>query len=169
MPLEIERKYLIDGTNPSPYGECPVPFETSYLVQTYLVAKEGVSSERVRERTPDTGLPVYTHTKKVRVSDGVHHEDERVITKRSFDRLLKRMDPGMVSITKTRRVFEWLGWTFEVDFFNGPHQGLVIMEIELPYVGVPFPLPPFIPVIREVTSEPWSTNAALARAGGWKP
>lgn len=168
MPLEIERKYLVDGTNPSPYGEWPVPFETSYIVQTYLVTKDGkVSSERVRERTPDTGLPVYTHTKKVRVSDGVHHEDERIISKRTFRSLLKRMDPEMAVITKTRRVFQWIGWTFEVDFFNGPLQGLVIMEIELPYVGVEFPLPPFIPIIREVTSESGFTNAALARSG-WK-
>lgn len=175
MPLEIERKFLVDASRLPPLDAWPVPFEASYIVQSYLKAKDSkVSSERVRQRIPTDGGPCkYTHTKKVRVDDGVHHEDECEVSKRSYNRLLKRADPSMVVISKVRRVFGWPGdgkdWIFELDFFSAPHDGLVLLEIELPYVGTDFPMPPFIPVVREVTKERGYSNAALARAGKWTP
>lgn len=169
MPLEIERKFLVDSKRLTATVDWPVPFTTSHILQTYLVPLGGkVSSERVRQRIPTDGGPcTYTHTKKRRVDDGVHHEDEREVSRRSYNRLLKRADPKMVTISKVRWVFDWIGWTWEMDIFATPHEGLVLLEIELPYVGVEFPIPPFVPVIREVTRERDYSNAALARAGKW--
>lgn len=176
MPLEIEHKFLVDMSRIPADEDWPVPFVASYIVQSYLKPKDGkVSSERVRMRIPTDGGPcVHTHTKKVRVDDGVHHEDEREVSKRSYSRLLKRADPSMAVIHKVRRVFGWteggtLPWTFELDYFQAPLTGLCLLEIELPYVGVQFPLPPWLPVVREVTKERGYSNAALARAGTWNP
>lgn len=165
MPLEIERKFLLAAL-PSDW---PVPFVDSHLVQAYLVPRDKrTTSERVRTRIPTDGGPcVYTHTKKVRVSDGVHEEDEREVSKASYNRLLKRADPAMVPISKVRRVFDWAGQTFELDVFSGPHTGLIVMEVELPSEDTPVTLPPWLNITREVTTERDFTNAAMARKGRW--
>jgi CYTH domain-containing protein len=162
MPLEIERKFLV-ASQPDVW---PVPYVDSDIVQVYLVPKDPrVTSERVRLRTPATGNgpPVYTHTKKVRVDAGIHEEDEQVITKDEFIFLGNRSDPEMYPISKRRRVFEWAGHTFELDMFSAPHVGLEVMEVELPSMDTPVELPPFIGIVREVTTEREYTNAALAR------
>ena len=163
MPLEIERKFLVASAP----MEWPVHYKDSNIVQVYLNPRDKrVTSERVRMRIPFDGGPVvYTHTKKVRVTDGVHEEDEREISKRSYTRLLARGFYPPRIISKTRRVFDCAGHTFELDTFIDPLRGLMILEVELPSMDTPVELPPFLSIVREVTTEPKYTNAALARNG----
>ena len=164
--MEIERKFLVD---PSGVPDVwPVEFEASFITQTGLVPrKKRFSSERVRKRQY-AGIPaVYTHTSKIRIGDGIHEEDERVIRRSDYERLLKRADPAMVCLSKVRRVFNFEGQTFELDLFQGPFQGLVLLEIELTSMDVPVTLPSFLAVVREVTSVPGYTNSALAKKGQW--
>lgn len=169
MPLEIERKFLIAPGGVPADADWPVEFADHHIVQTYLVPKKDWhTSERVRMQIPTDGRScTYTHTLKMRVSDGVHEEDEEVISKGSYTRLLKRADTGMVPVSKVRRVFEWSGRKFELDTFSHPFAGLVMMEVELPSMDVTVELPPFIRIEREVTTEKGYTNAALARKGRW--
>jgi CYTH domain-containing protein len=163
MATEIERKFLV-GSVPDVW---PVPYEDFVIVQAYLVPLDpAVTSERVRSRTrlPD-GDPVYTHTKKVRLGDGVHEEDERNVDIERYVKLLCRRDVTMQTISKMRRVFDWAGRTFELDYFDPPLVGLGILEVELPAMDAPVELPPFVAVVREVTTERDYTNAAIARSG----
>lgn len=166
MAIEIERKFLVASYPLS--TEWPVPYTDSSIMQTYLVASSGVTSERVRSRTSlEDGSCVYTHTKKVRLDAGVHQEDEVVVDYTAYQRLLAGADPEMMSIVKTRRVFAWAGTTFELDIFEVFHKGLALLEVELPTMDTPVEMPPFVQILREVTQDSGYTNAALARKGMW--
>ncbi len=167
MPLEIERKFLVDPE--CLWADWPVAYTESAIYQVYLVTrKKKFSSERVRVTIPARGLgPIYTHTTKQRLGAGIHDEDERAIVRSEYRRLLRRADAKMVPISKTRRTFTWREWVFEVDIFEAPFNGLVEMEVELPSMDVQVELPPFITVVREVTTEREFSNAALARKGSW--
>lgn len=166
MGIEIERKFLVASYPPA--EAWPGPYTDTSIMQTYLVASPGVTSERVRSRTTlDGSSCVYTHTKKVRIDAGVHQEDEVVVDFATYQRLIGGADPAMMSIVKTRRVFPWAGATFELDIFEVFHKGLVLLEIELPTADTLVEMPPFVQIVREVTQEPEFTNAALARKGRW--
>lgn len=186
MALEIERKFLVPKAFIPPDAEWPVPFTDYHIVQVYLTPKDKrVTSERVRVTIPtDRGSPRWTHTKKIRVSDGVHEEQERSIGKGSYTRMLKRATTGMVPVQKMRRVFYWLDRKFELDIFAKPFEPLVMLEIELasedefnrPPVlkgdswdstGAAFTLPAFLKIGSDVTPDRSFSNAALARKGCW--
>ncbi|MGN1173809.1 MAG: adenylate cyclase, partial [Muribaculaceae bacterium] len=51
------------------------------------------------------------------------------------------------------------GYTWEVDVFHGPHEGLIVAEIELTSADEKFSLPPFIG--QEVTGNPDYYNSNL--------
>lgn len=186
MALEIERKFLVDKASLPPDDKWPVEFTDYHIVQVYLTPKDKrVSSERVRVTIPtDRGSPRWTHTTKIRVSDGVHEELERDIGKGSYTRMLKRATTGMVPVQKMRRVFYWLDRKFELDIFARPFEPLVFLEIELSSeeefnrapvlrggswdsTGASFTLPPFLKIESDVTSDRSLSNAALARKGVW--
>jgi adenylate cyclase len=69
--------------------------------------------------------------------------------------------PG--EIRKVRYLVEVAGRTFEVDVYEGRHQGLITAEIELESSDQEVALPDW--VTEEVTGDPAWTNAALSRAG----
>ena len=163
MSLEIERKFLVASV-PDVW---PVPFKDISIYQAYLMPRDSrVSSERVRNSRPlSSGLSVYTHTTKIRLADGVHEEHEKEVPLSSYSRLLARGHSPARVIQKTRRVFDWAGHTFELDIFEGSLHRIVILEVELPTMDTPVELPPFIEIVREVTSESGYTNAAMASRG----
>lgn len=186
MALEIERKFLVPKASIPPDADWPVPFTDYHIVQCYLdPLNKRVTSERVRVTIPtDRGATQWTHTKKIRVSDGVHEEQERHIGKGSYTRMLKRATTGMVPVQKMRRVFYWLDRKFELDIFAKPFEPLAMLEIELAsedefnrppvlkgdswdHAGASFTLPAFLKVDADVTSDRGFTNAALARKGRW--
>lgn len=165
MPLEIERKFLVTAAPTD--AEWPVPYRNTDIVQNYLKPRDpAVTSERVRRRDdPVARTSEFTHTTKVRVSDGVHHEEERVVTEAEYKKLLRRAVRSMSRISKVRKVFTWDGQVFELDTFRVPEGGLRILEVELSSQDEEVRLPPFLTVEREVTTDPAYTNAAIARAG----
>lgn len=158
--LEVERKFLVEDMPED--SAWPVPYTESVLVQTYLVPlNKKVTSERIRLIISE-GRVSFTHTKKIRVSDGVHRELERPISACSYTRLNRRADPDMRPVLKVRRVFDWAGRTFELDLFSPPWS-FMMLEVELPSMDTPVELPPFLSISLEVTTDPNFTNAALAR------
>lgn len=169
MALETERKFLVDGHQLKGVV-WPVPVHDSHILQRFLIPEDpSVSSERIRIRIFDVGPVSYTHTRKTRVSAGVHEEEEQEVTPEAFYRLSRRADPAMTLLSKDRRVFAWEGHTFELDTFYDAFRGLVVMEVELGSLEEPVVLPPFIPVLRELTHDSAFTNAGLARMGYWRP
>lgn len=155
-PYEIERKYLIlrpDLLNLS--ALCRV----QEISQTYLAAQEG--AVRIR-RTQERGKVTYTETAKRTLSSIRRIEIERELTEEEYTRRLSNRDPRRQTIQKTRYCLPYGGHTFEIDIYPFWSRQAV-MEVELQEEKEAFALPPFIRILREVTTDPQYSNYALAR------
>jgi adenylate cyclase len=64
-------------------------------------------------------------------------------------------------IEKTRHEVWYSGLLWQLDVFEGDHDGLVLAEVELASVGQPVQLPSWIG--REVTDDPRYRNSELSR------
>lgn len=155
-PLEIERKFLVDQHM---LDTLPVPHTLLQIEQTYLRTPEGEC--RVRATTHD-GVTTYTQTTKHAVKPGVRIEKEHVIPAREYQELLHMKDPEHRTIRKNRHTFVWENQYFELDLFIEPRAGLTLLEVELTDLQDTVVLPPFIPIIEEVTDDPEYTNAHIA-------
>jgi CYTH domain-containing protein len=165
VPLEIERKVLIEA--PDPASLEAAARSVSDIVQTYLVP-DGWDAERVRRRLVRDASGEHlqlTCTRKRGRSHGVVDEDEREIDEAEYAELLERTDHARVPIVKSRYVVPWNGLELEIDRFSSPRE-LWLLEVELDdaeRLHDDLDLPPWIPVVREVTGDPAYTNAAIAR------
>lgn len=173
MGVEIERRFLIHADGVPPDGWWPVPFEDSPIVQTYLLnPNEGVV-ERVRLRVRAVGVTEHTHTlKRPRLGAEGMEEIEGEVSPGEYAELLERTDPACVPVPKVRRVFTWppeehpeVRRVFELDTYAAPFEGLVVLEVELPSFDAEVTLPPFLPVVREITKEKAYSNFGLAKLG----
>lgn len=155
LPLSQEAKELIIDNADAPAN----------IVQTYIRVAEGIS-ERIRmvsvEMWGRNMYPHYYHTIKRFISPGVNEEAEESISQHEYIKLLMKADPSFSDIEKIRYYVSWCGELFELDIFGGKYEGLAILEIELTDMDKPIELPPFLEVIREVTSEKEFSNASLA-------
>ena len=156
--LEIERKYLIRMPRVDYLRQNAQP---SQIEQTYLLRTEPQINARVRKRG-NQGAWVYTHTRKVRISDLTRIEDEREIGEEEYCALLRQADPERKVIRKTRWVLPYRGQNFEIDIFPF-WDDRALMEIELEDEGQAVYLPSEIEILREVTADRRYTNAALSR------
>ena len=114
IPLEIERKYLIRMPDEGRLDS--LALGRDWIEQTYLTAESG-TTERVRSRRSPGGTPVYTHTVKRRLSAVTREEREEEIGREEYEALLKRADPTLQVIRKTRWRIPYEGHTLEVDCF----------------------------------------------------
>lgn len=171
-PVEIEDKFLV---GPMDLGDIPVPHRTVMITQNYLTPPTAGMSEpeahdetnrvRMEEDIDGTGV-TYWHTRKWRPNGAVDPcEINRIITHLEYDRLLKLADPAFDAIHKLRTRFVWNSRLFELDQFQGPDRlkGLVVMEEERSNREELQLLPPFIPVLRNVTGNKSFSNHWLAR------
>lgn len=162
---EIERKFLVKGYRP--FAQWPVVQKVSVIEQTYLKSPTKGVSKRVRRRFfVEERRSKYTHTIKTRVGEGHNMEEEREIGPVDFIRLEKNADPDRFTVRKLRHVFDWEGWTWELDVFQLP-PGIVLMEVEVPHLDVPVKMPPFIDIDREVTDEKGWSNSSLSKRERW--
>jgi CYTH domain-containing protein/predicted ATPase len=143
---EIERRFVVTGIDPDIQRSPSNLFEQGYLVTT----DPGVS---VSVRVVD-GEKAFLRPK---LGKGIERDDsrERSIELQNAESLLKFTCPD--KLVKRRYVRD--GW--EVDFFEGPLAGLVILERELTSRDEPVTLPPWIHGAYEVTDS--VTNQHLAR------
>jgi len=161
MPLEKEDKFLIKQLDPA---TIPVKWNESTIVQDYLVSPTVGEEHRVRARIEGDSASYY-YTIKRDVSPGVRTENESMITRREYESLLALRDSAMATIKKRRICFFWKEQFFEVDLFEGNHQGLVILEAERTDRIPKLELPPFIESLSNVTDEKQYSNAQLAKNG----
>ncbi len=154
---EIERRFLIRYPDTDRLDRlCVARFA---ITQTYLGGGEGFSS-RVR-RSDSGGSIEYTRTEKTRVSDMTRMEAERSISREEYEALLRRAEPGLNAIEKTRWQVEHKGLTLEIDIFPFWNDR-ALLEIELDCEEREIELPDYIEVIKEVTGDRRYTNRALA-------
>ena len=156
--VEIERKFLVDASRFSP------PATGAEIRQGYL-ARSADRSVRVRlkREAGGSGAVDESATLTIKGPDGMTRmEYEYPIPPGEAAELLDRLAlPG--EIRKVRYRVDVAGRTFEVDVYEGRHQGLVTAEIEMGSSDEEVVLPDW--VTQEVTGDPAWTNAALSRAG----
>lgn len=148
MPVEIERKFLVDGL-PELDG---VPAEP--MVQGYLRADAG-GSVRLRITGAGAWLNVKgpgAGSRRLEFEYPVPPEDAR--------EMLDALAVGH-PVEKVRYRIEHAGYLWELDVFSGANDGLVVAEVELAHEDDAPPLPPWVG--REVTGEARYYNASLTR------
>jgi CYTH domain-containing protein/thymidylate kinase len=167
-PIEVESRFLIGDFDPENF---PVELTCSSIEQDYLVSGKEGEVRRVRSRGDKHGS-TYFYTIKKYISPGVRGEVERIITERQYNELMNDRDRAHRTIKKRRYCFFYEKQFIEVDVFKGldgisgeSGKPLVIMEIEQSGVARELKLPPFVRVIREVTTDEDYSNYALSRIG----
>lgn len=150
MPIEIERKFLVESTDFKSEA-----FQKFNISQGYLNSHPERS---VRIRIKDkTGVL----TIKGKSEDGgiSRFEWEREIPLEEAEALLKLCEPGIIE--KTRFLVSVEKHVFEVDEFHGESKGLVIAEVELSSPDEPVIFPNWLG--KEVTGNKKYYNSQLSK------
>ena len=154
QPIEEERKYIVEIT-----GELPECTE-SLITQTYLVGDPG-SEIRLRRREW-AGKSANILTTKSRVSQNEELVTERQISNNLYESMLQQADPYRHPIRKQRKSFIWKGQYFELDFYKGALDGLVILETKGIRSHEDVKFPPFLRAVKDVTGNKDYYNYTLA-------
>jgi len=157
QPIVEERKYVVELV-----GEIPHCIE-SEITQTYLVAEPGCEV-RLRRRAWQ-GKNVYVHTTKKNLANGEELVTERQIRSNLYQSLLQQADPYRQEIQKTRKSFIWKGQYFELDNFQKPVSGLMILETKGIAEKESVNFPPFIKVLQDITGMQKYYNYNIALKG----
>ena len=157
---ETERRFLIEQDTLFDLNKHLLNVVTLDISQVYLKTNDGTVA-RVRRRGDAQGAD-YTFTVKSPKTGASCMEVEHNITKEEFTKLCEQADPERKEITKRRHCFLWHGKQFEFDEFVSPHSGMRILEIELDSEDEEFNIPPFLTVIKEVTTDPEYSNWNLS-------
>lgn len=160
VPLEIERKYLLD---PVELDSIDVPHEKIEIEQFYIQTRDPKIEVRVRKRGQN-GHYVYYRTEKQKLRPGVRIETERFIDEDTYKRSHEYLLPGTGYVRKTRTCFVYMNQYFELDWVWSPKR-IWMLEIELTEERDRVLLPPFLKNVREVTDNPQYSNFALATYG----
>jgi len=147
MPLEIERKFLVNSDRYK-IGAKPVD-----IMQVYLTIQNHLAI-RVRIEGRNASLAI-----KSKVSERVNREYEYSIPLDEAQSMMKLSEHSV--ITKTRYLVDFKCHTWEVDEFHGDNQGLVVAEIELDDENEIFEKPDWLD--DEVTSDYRYLNSNLSK------
>ncbi len=151
MPVEIERRFLID---PKQLPQSLL-VDGNHLVQGYLTS--GVDLQ-VRVRTAgDKGIL----TIKGKQHQGVTPEYEYEIPLQDAQELLPLCSNYL--IRKTRYRYDFERHCFEIDVFKAENAGLVIVEVELQQTNEEVSLPAFLQSAREISGDFRYSNASLSK------
>lgn len=157
LPQEIveERKYIVELT-----GELPADAVESQIQQTYLTAEPG-SEVRLRRRTIGSNT-INIHSVRRRISANEEIVTERPVSNALYESLLQQADPYRVSIVKQRHSFIHQGQFFELDAYQGPLSGLLILETKGIRQHEDLRLPPFLRIVEDITGDTRYYNPTLA-------
>ena len=147
MPLEIERKYLVNSNH------YKIGAKSVDIMQAYLSIQENIAI-RVRIEGFNASLTI-----KSKVSERVNREYEYSIPLDEAQSMIKMSQHSL--ITKTRFLVDYKRHTFEVDEFHGDNQGLVVAEIELDKEDETFDFPKWVGA--EVTADLKYLNSNLSK------
>jgi CYTH domain-containing protein len=146
MATEIERKYLVEGSDWRRLGT------GSEFRQGYLST---VKERTVRVRV--VGDSGFLAVKGITM-DATRTEFEYEIPAAEARLMLSDLCEQPI-IEKVRYIIDWEGLTWEIDEFSGVNAGLVVAEVELGHVDQQIPIPPWIG--EEVTDDPRYFNSNL--------
>jgi adenylate cyclase len=149
MPLEIERKFLVESD-----AWRAAARRREYFAQGYLAGSERCSV-RVRVGEAQAWLNL-----KGRVSGATRLEYEYEIPVDEANEMLEALC-ALGRIEKWRHWVPFAGHEWEVDEFVGENAGLVVAELELTHETEPFARPAWLGL--EVTEDARYLNSSLAR------
>jgi adenylate cyclase len=147
--IEIERKFLVRGD-----GWRALAQSDSAIRQGYLSSN---AKATVRVRSWDDARAAITLKGKTEGARRAEYEYEIPIE--DARELMDMSRPHLVE--KRRFIVPFGGLTWEVDVFEGRHEGLVMAEVELESEDVQVELPDWAG--REVTEDERYFNASLSR------
>ena len=148
MPLEIERKFLVNSDRYK-IGAKPV-----HIMQAYLTIQNNLAIRvRIEGRTASFAI-------KSKVSERVNREYEYNIPLDEAKSMMKLSEHSI--ITKTRYLADFKRHTWEVDEFHGDNEGLIVAEIELDDENEVFKKPDWLD--NEVTSDYRYLNSNLSKS-----
>ncbi len=150
MAKEIERKFLVCDTS---YREMAT--QTIEICQGYI-SSDPEATVRVRL----FGDMAFMTVKSISIGT-VRDEWEYSIPVSDAREMLDRVC-GKSIIRKLRYIVPYKGFTWEVDEFQLPDNGLIVAEVELEDPNVVFMCPPFIG--EEVTGNPAYYNSVIAKS-----
>lgn len=160
VPIEIERKYLIEKPDIEMIGN-KVPITVLDIVQVYLISKENNVERRIRQRGAGGNYTYYLTTKK-ELNSMKRVEIEHRISEKEYIELLTQVDTSLRQIVKKRICFVYKSQYFEIDIYDfSPDKA--ILEIELTNENDCVELPEFIKCIKEVTDDTNYKNYNLAK------
>lgn len=139
MPLEIERKFLVQGE----YKH--LAHHHSRIKQGYISSGNG-RTVRVRIRGEKGYLTIKGPSDRAGLA---RYEFEKEIELSDAEDLMRICEPGIID--KTRYLIKCGNHVFEVDEFYGENEGLVLAEVELSDENEAFERPEFLG--REVTGD----------------
>ncbi len=163
-PLEIEYKFLIEYPDTAFLSKLP-GYRCVNMTQMYLTLPESFGSEsgrcRIRE-AEENGEIKYIKTFKQALSDLTRIEIESEISAEEFNKLAAYQTPDCSPIIKTRHIFPFESFICEVDVFPF-WDDRAFLEIEVTSEDITPPIPPFIRIIKDVSTDKRYRNSALAR------
>lgn len=156
--IEIERRFLVTGVEWKNYKYS----SKEKIVQGYLTNKECKSTARIRliqdldwDADKFTGLLSVKGPKR---EDGGRSEIESQLRGEDAKALIEQM--CNTQLDKIRTTLTYAGKVWQIDEFQGKHQGLIIAEIELESMEEKFTLPPWVG--EEITNEKKYSNYKLS-------
>jgi len=149
MPLEIERKFLVEGEFRN------LAFKKSRIRQGYLASGKG-GTVRIRTRGK---MGFITIKGKSDIAGISRYEWEKKISLRDAEELLQLCTEGYID--KFRYEIKIGKHVFEVDEFLGENQGLIIAEVELGSEEEAYLKPSWLG--KEVTGDRKYYNSQLVR------
>lgn len=155
--LEIERKFLMRRV---PVELLKKRKHEIITIKQYYFEIDG-KWQRFRIASDKKGTK-YIHTIKKSISPGVYEEDEKVIDKKTFQKIFNQHKKNYRVIDKTRYVIKHQGLKFEIDEYK--NLSLVVLEIELPKLDFCFQYPKGLQseIVYELTGIKQFSNLSLA-------
>ena len=148
--IEIERKFLVHST------EFVQAASQHYRIEQGYLSKDPARTVRVRIKNDKSFITVKGASSASGMS---RYEWEKEIPLEEGKALLQLALPTVIQ--KTRYEVKHQTFLFEVDVFEGQHQGLILAEVELEDENVELNLPTWIG--EEVTGDPRYYNASYPR------
>lgn len=163
-PLEIEYKFLIEMPDVSVLEAQP-QFKEKKLCQMYLELPEGSQEfgKRCRIRKiEEQGKISYVKTFKKDLKGITRIEVEEEIGKDEFEHISQFIRKGFAPVEKTRYTFFFEGYTCEVDVFPF-WENMALLEIEVESEDISPPIPHFINIIKDVSTDINFRNSVIAQ------
>jgi adenylate cyclase len=157
MPNEIERKFLVNRELLEFALRNAGVGQGDEMVQGYLSSAIDATVRVRTTKNKDSGETQGYLTVKGKTEGISRKEFEYNIP---YDEASDMMSMCERSLSKTRRYVEYCGHLFEIDFFHGNLEGLVVCEVELESADEELETPSWC--IEEVSDKPKYFNSNLA-------